>query len=1038
MPVCSSHCHWNRDIHGSVSVRSIAGQPPARMRMSPRPLAAAGFLLWFALAMLMARPARAQVPVNYINVGHGPIQVAVNPVTDKIYVVDQGPIGVLNTRCEVQDGPGSVTIIDGLTGNTSSITVGYCPGSIAVNPVTNKIYVANDTNSASAQVTVIDGATLATSTVDIGGFPIDIAVNPVTNKIYVACQIDDVVDEIDGATNAVTTINVGTNPADLAVNTHTNKIYVADTGNALSTGELAIIDGATDHVSYVDTEPYPAAVAVNPVTNQIYVPYGGSSISVAAGLEIVDGNTEQYQTAHLKFYQPSAIALNPATGTVYVTDSAGQEVYVVNWPSINATPSVQVLSVPGEAQSLAVDPVANNVYVGLVFAGSASIINGATDQVTNVPLTGAPGAFDPAVAVNPRTGKAYVVAESDHVVAELNATARANVQLPTGNTPSSVAVNSATNRAYLSNFNSSDVTAIDGTTNKTSTIPAGSGPFQVVLNPLTNKIYTSDEFADQVTVLDGNTQATTAVATGVLPQALAIDPTTNTTYVTNGASRTVTAIAGQNNATSTLGPTGANPGSLVADPVTNSIYVLNFGDNTVTVMGAGGGVPATLPTGAGPIAAAVNPVTNKIYVANESGNSVTVIDGATNATTTIDGGDQPTSIAVNAVTNKIYVANAGGNSVSVIDGATNSTITIPVGAPPSFVAVDPAINEIYVASSESTNLTIIDGVTNATSTVAIGNSANWLGVNLAADTIYAAQSGSNTASLTFRQQLHAAIPLKAAINPLPNNVSITPNPTFTFTANSTFTPIATVPNGLYFQVDTIKGEWSAATMTGAGAFQGTVTNKLAPGIHILYAYATDGQDAAQADSPLTSNIQSYTFLISSAGASAVPISTAPGFTLTASTATLSVSPGGSGSDTLTLSPYGGFHQAVSLVCSGLPSGASCRFFPETFTPSGSGPETATLMMMTTAATSRNSMPWPWSGGAATLALSLFFWPKRKRLPQWLCLILLLGVGSMMLGCAAGNSSPYVPPTPAGTRQVTVIARSASGASASATIALNVQ
>ena len=53
-----------------------------------------------------------------------------------------------------------------------------------MNPVTNKIYVAN---CGSDNVTVIDGATNVTTTVAVGhAVPLAVAVNPVTNKVYVA------------------------------------------------------------------------------------------------------------------------------------------------------------------------------------------------------------------------------------------------------------------------------------------------------------------------------------------------------------------------------------------------------------------------------------------------------------------------------------------------------------------------------------------------------------------------------------------------------------------------------------------------------------------------------------------------------------------------------------------------------------------------------------------------------------------------------------------------------------------------------------
>ena len=60
-------------------------------------------------------------------------------------------------------------------------------------------------------MTVIDGATNATTTVPAGQAPIAVAVNPVTNKIYVANTGSDNVTVIDGATNATTTVAAGSN-----------------------------------------------------------------------------------------------------------------------------------------------------------------------------------------------------------------------------------------------------------------------------------------------------------------------------------------------------------------------------------------------------------------------------------------------------------------------------------------------------------------------------------------------------------------------------------------------------------------------------------------------------------------------------------------------------------------------------------------------------------------------------------------------------------------------------------------------------------
>src|SRR5260370_39049951 len=82
---------------------------------------------------------------------------------------------------------------------TATIRVGARPEAAVVNPITNRIYVANHNSN---NYTVISGATNNTTTItDPGaGFPVLIAANPVTNKIYAvdsscaSCAIDAATD----------------------------------------------------------------------------------------------------------------------------------------------------------------------------------------------------------------------------------------------------------------------------------------------------------------------------------------------------------------------------------------------------------------------------------------------------------------------------------------------------------------------------------------------------------------------------------------------------------------------------------------------------------------------------------------------------------------------------------------------------------------------------------------------------------------------------------------------------------------------------
>src|SRR5438874_2467345 len=106
-----------------------------------------------------------------------------------------------------------------------NVAAGTQPNAVAVNPVTNKIYVANYLSN---NVTVIDGTNNSTSTVATGPVPRGVAVNPVTNKIYIPSWSNNNIRVIDGTNNTTTTVPAGTQPYAVALNPVTNKIYVAN------------------------------------------------------------------------------------------------------------------------------------------------------------------------------------------------------------------------------------------------------------------------------------------------------------------------------------------------------------------------------------------------------------------------------------------------------------------------------------------------------------------------------------------------------------------------------------------------------------------------------------------------------------------------------------------------------------------------------------------------------------------------------------------------------------------------------------------
>src|SRR5258706_16455269 len=96
----------------------------------------------FSWTLLGALSAHAQTAIATVGVGTGPSYVAVNPVTNKIYVANYNNI------------PGKVTVVDGANNSTTTVSAGTNPFSVAVNPVTNKKY-ATDMNR--NKVTVTEG-----------------------------------------------------------------------------------------------------------------------------------------------------------------------------------------------------------------------------------------------------------------------------------------------------------------------------------------------------------------------------------------------------------------------------------------------------------------------------------------------------------------------------------------------------------------------------------------------------------------------------------------------------------------------------------------------------------------------------------------------------------------------------------------------------------------------------------------------------------------------------------------------------------------
>ncbi len=224
------------------------------------------------------------------------------------------------------------------------IPVGQEPRSVAVNPVTNKIYVVNY-GPDSYNVTVIDGATLTVkATIPTGQAPIDVAVNSRTNRVYVSLPFQKKLAVIDGATDTMLPpIIVGAGPTGLAVDEATNTIHVALSNwsfepyvNALGT----VYDNGISTIVYppvpIPDRTQPRAVAVD--ESRIYIGNLGGG-TVHPSITVFDKATRTIVT-DVKMPGPvRSLGVDRLAGTLFASTERG--VFTIDTGSLQTTRVMQ-------------------------------------------------------------------------------------------------------------------------------------------------------------------------------------------------------------------------------------------------------------------------------------------------------------------------------------------------------------------------------------------------------------------------------------------------------------------------------------------------------------------------------------------------------------------------------------------------------------------------------------------------------------------------------------------------------------------------
>jgi YVTN family beta-propeller protein len=307
-----------------------------------------------------------------VAVGPRPQYITVNPATNRIYVSNGGD--------------STQSAIDGATLAVSTLATGG-NGPFAVNPQTNEIYMIRLGNA--DEVTRINGANHTWYTMAIDSYtPRSMALNPGTNKLFVANYSTGDVRIVDLSSTSdfppTKSIGVWARPVALALNANTNVAYVI---GEEPRGPINVIDGNTQAaISFAPAghAQLPRAIAVNPVTNKIYAAFGGE-------IMVMDGATNAMSfipAGTIGAVGPVAIAVNERTNKVYVANVQG---YVT---VIDGTTNTYLnVAVPANAKAIALNPNTNRVYV--IGPGGVTVMDGGAAS-TGTPVPPSPPVFSTA------------------------------------------------------------------------------------------------------------------------------------------------------------------------------------------------------------------------------------------------------------------------------------------------------------------------------------------------------------------------------------------------------------------------------------------------------------------------------------------------------------------------------------------------------------------------------------------------------------------------------------------------------------------
>ncbi|MCS7177939.1 MAG: PKD domain-containing protein [Anaerolineae bacterium] len=481
-----------------------------------------------------ATPGRVQVldgntyaRLATLQAGKGVHSVAYNSTTDRVYVsnFDDGTVSVYNAV--------SPTLITTLAGFDD-------PAHIAVNAVTNKIYVAD--HGPYRGVVVIDGTNHTTRTIQAGPgqWPLalldayGVAVDETRNRVYATGISQGRIVLIDGGTDTIVgamdiqreggfrvPLRVIVANPDMGTYGHLFVVTSEEDGGQNQVLLIPIWPMGTPTPVALDLPSFPLdGIALDPTTDRVWVTSvrSGQVTVVQDGEPLCGGGGELPPPP---FCAPRWVAALPTGPSPYgvAMDVAGRRAFIAHDHGVQVvhmTHHTVITDIRAftATHGIAYDPDRNRIWVTTRDGGPGHVrvLDGTTYRVlATLPAGGSPHG----VVYNPRTGRVYV---SNYLSGTVGVYDAANLTLLATLTgfgePAHMAVNTVTNKIYVADHAPyRGVVVIDGTNHTTRTIQAGPGQcplalldaYGVAVDPVRNRIYVTGISQGRIALINGAT-----------------------------------------------------------------------------------------------------------------------------------------------------------------------------------------------------------------------------------------------------------------------------------------------------------------------------------------------------------------------------------------------------------------------------------------------------------------------------------------------------------------------------------------------------